>query len=153
MAILKRKEKSSLTILLPLSSFPPRNSLQNDYNNISLPWIVAFCLPKHLFCLTYCKTRWTMLMDNVGLEICLWGPWTPWSFWQFLFGVNQSGPLEQVQHPITYFTRSWDDLMIHGQWLGIFLGIITGWDPSVCKSNRLHVDILQISFIKLKHIL
>ena len=35
------------------------------------------------------------------------------------------------------------------QWLGRFLGIITGWFPSVCKSNRLHVDIHRFSFIKL----
>ena len=35
------------------------------------------------------------------------------------------------------------------QW---FLGI-TGWDPSVCKSDRLHVDILHFSFIKLGYIL
>ena len=34
------------------------------------------------------------------------------------------------------------------QWSGRFLGIITGWDPSVCKSNRLPLDILQFSFIK-----
>ena len=34
-----------------------------------------------------------------------------------------------------------------GQWSGRFLGIITGWDPRVCKPNRLHVDILQFSFI------
>jgi len=33
-------------------------------------------------------------------------------------------------------------------WLGIF-----GWDPSVCKSNQLHVDILRLSFIKLECIL
>ena len=26
------------------------------------------------------------------------------------------------------------------RWSGRFLGITTGWDPSVCKSNRLHVD-------------
>ena len=38
------------------------------------------------------------------------------------------------------------------QWSGRFLGI-TGWDPSVCKSNRLHVDILRFSFIKLGYIL
>ena len=25
---------------------------------------------------------------------------------------------------------------------------ITGWEPSVCKSNRLRVDILRLSFIK-----
>jgi hypothetical protein len=30
---------------------------------------------------------------------------------------------------------------------------IIGWDPSVCKSDRLHVDILQHSFIKLGYIL
>ena len=41
---------------------------------------------------------------------------------------------------------------VHMQWSGRFLGI-TGWDPSVCKSNRLHVDILQFSFIKLGYIL
>jgi len=35
--------------------------------------------------------------------------------------------------------------------IGRFLGII-GWDSSVCKSNRLHVDILQFSFIGLKFI-
>ena len=34
-----------------------------------------------------------------------------------------------------------------------FFGIITGWEPSVCKSNRLHVDILWFSFIKLGYIL
>ena len=27
------------------------------------------------------------------------------------------------------------------QWSGRFLGIITGWDPSVWKSNWLHADI------------
>ena len=35
----------------------------------------------------------------------------------------------------------------------LFLGIISGWNSSVCKSNRLHVDILWFSFIKLWYIL
>ena len=39
------------------------------------------------------------------------------------------------------------------QWSGRFLGTMTGGDPSVCKSNRLHVDILWLSFIKLGYIL
>ena len=39
-----------------------------------------------------------------------------------------------------------------GQWSGRFLGII-GQDPSVCKSDRLHVDILRFSFTKLGYIL
>ena len=34
----------------------------------------------------------------------------------------------------------------HDQWSGRFLGI-TGWNPSVCKSNRLHVHILRFSFV------
>ena len=38
------------------------------------------------------------------------------------------------------------------QWSGRCLGI-TGWDPSVCKSNWLHVDILRVSFIKVGYIL
>ena len=36
--------------------------------------------------------------------------------------------------------------------IGSFLGIIIGWDPSACKSNRLHVDIPQFSFTKLRYI-
>ena len=28
-----------------------------------------------------------------------------------------------------------------------------GWDPSICKSNRLHVDILRFSFMELVYIL
>ena len=40
------------------------------------------------------------------------------------------------------------------QWSGRFLGRITGWDPNVCNSNRLHVHtILWFSFIKLGYIL
>jgi hypothetical protein len=42
---------------------------------------------------------------------------------------------------------------VRGHWSGRFLGIIIGWDPSVCKSKRLHVDILRFSFIKLGYIL
>ena len=42
--------------------------------------------------------------------------------------------------------------MTHIQWSKIFLGI-TSLDPTVCKFNRLHVDILRFSFIKLGYIL
>ena len=51
---------------------------------------------------------------------------------------------------------------IHYQWSGRILtggeitkrilGIITGWDPSACKSNQFHVHILRFSFIKLGYI-
>ena len=35
---------------------------------------------------------------------------------------------------------------------GRFLDI-TSWNPSVCMSNRLHVDAIWFSFIKLRYIL
>ena len=38
------------------------------------------------------------------------------------------------------------------KWLGRCLGIITGWDPSVCNSHRLHVHILWCFLIKLEYI-
>ena len=33
----------------------------------------CLCLLEHLSCLSHCKTRWTILVDNVGLKICLLG--------------------------------------------------------------------------------
>ena len=39
-------------------------------------------------------------------------------------------------------------IVVLEQWSVNFLGMIS-WDPSVCKSNRLHVDILRFSFTKL----
>ena len=43
--------------------------------------IPFFFLPKIIFCLFHCKTRWIMSMSDVGLQICLMGPWSPWSLW------------------------------------------------------------------------
>jgi hypothetical protein len=65
---------------------------------------------------------------------------------------HQNAP-SWVQQPITYFRKARDDFMVHDVkwWSGRFLGII-GWDPSVCKSNRLHVDILWFIYIKLRYI-
>jgi hypothetical protein len=57
---------SWLHLLFPASR--RRSSLKNYYNNISLPWALAFSLRKHLFCLSHCKTRWTMSVNNVGFE-------------------------------------------------------------------------------------
>ena len=55
---------------------------------------------------------------------------------------------------LLHWPQNWQHLVCStlDQWSGRFLGII-GWDPSVCKSNRLHVDILQFSCIKLGYIL
>ena len=43
---------------------------------------------EHLFCLSHCKARWTMLMDNVGLEICLMGTSNFDTLTFFFFSVN-----------------------------------------------------------------
>ena len=52
-------------------SSPKNVSLKKMYHNISLPWVLAFFLPKHLFCVSHRETCWTMSVDNVGLNICL----------------------------------------------------------------------------------
>ena len=46
--------------------------------------------------------------------------------------------------------RMWTLFLV--QWSGRFLGV-TGWDPSVWKSNRLHVHILRFPFPELGYIL
>ena len=68
-----KKRRSSLTILLSSHVFVflfPKKSLINHYNNISLPCPCLF-LPLHIFCLSHRKTRWTVSLDNVSLQICL----------------------------------------------------------------------------------
>ncbi len=49
-------------------------------------------LLEHLFFLFYCKTRWTMLVDRIGLKYCFWGPQYLWALWHFLLGVNWTPP-------------------------------------------------------------
>ena len=57
-------------LLLSSSSFLQKKIIIT----IFLEWALAiFWLPKHVFCLSYCITYWTMSMDNVGLTICLLG--------------------------------------------------------------------------------
>ena len=48
----------------------------------------CFFLPYHLFCLYHRKTRWTMLVDYVGLKTCLLG--TSTFMITFFLGVNQN---------------------------------------------------------------
>ena len=59
---------------------------------------------------------------------------------------NNLGKHNQLQRKKSNHQETWE------QWLGRFLDII-GWDPSVCKSKWLHVDILQVTFVKLGYIL
>ena len=56
--------------------------------------------------------------------------------------------LLQAAHeaPATAYQCPQDQAQLR-QWWGRFLGILIGCDPCVCKSNRLHVDILRFFFI------
>ena len=72
------KNNLSLTILLScivfIFSFPKNISLKFYFDNIFLSWApIYFFLLEHLFYVSHCKTHWTMLMDNIGLKLCLLG--------------------------------------------------------------------------------
>jgi hypothetical protein len=68
----KRKFKFDHVLVFIFSS-PNKKSLKTYYYNSSRHGAFVFFLLEHLFCLSQCKTRWTMSMDNAGLEICLLG--------------------------------------------------------------------------------
>jgi hypothetical protein len=53
------------------------------------------------------------------------------------------GPTDRYSRIYYTLSASWS------QWSGRLLGIIS-WDPSVCKSNRLHVDILRFIYINIE---
>ena len=76
---------------------------------------------------------------------------TTMGYWRTLHKFIHRGWRGSIQNNIP---TCWGWFFLNGlhQWSGRFLGII-GWDPSVCKSNRSHVDILWFSFVKLGYIL
>ena len=57
-------------------------------------------------------------------------------------------------YPLSLLSEQYREHVRHGyiQWSGRFLNV-TGWNPSVCKSNRSYVHIIRFSFIKLGYIL
>ena len=65
-------------------------------------------LLKHLFCLSHCKIRWTMSVDNVGLKIQLLGTSNSMVTLTFFLGVKWSGPRTSstINH-IFYRTLGW----------------------------------------------
>ena len=68
---------------------------------------------QHLFCLSHRQTRWTMLVDNVGLQIWLLGTSNSMTTLTFFFGVNRSSP----ETSSTADRRSYRALeQLHGSW-------------------------------------
>ena len=69
-----------------------------------------------------------------------------------VYSIDSSKMVGKSPQVLMHFTSSDGYFSNLTQWFGRILGI-TGWDPSVCRSHRLHFDILQFSFIKLGYIL
>ena len=92
----EKKKNLSLTILVfslaLIFSSPNKSSFRNCYNNVSLPWARVFFLLEHVYCISHHKTHWTMLVDNVGLKICLLGTSNSMVTLTFSLGVNRSDP-------------------------------------------------------------
>ena len=67
-------------------------------------------LTYHISCLSHRKTCWTMSVEELGLEICSFGPRPSWSLCHFVLGVNQNGPGTSSttnQHSQCLGTTSW----------------------------------------------
>jgi hypothetical protein len=73
----KKKQKtkvSNLTILLSSLVFAfSSQKFKIYYNGITLPWALVFSYYSTSLPLSP-RTRWTTLVDNVGLKTCLLGP-------------------------------------------------------------------------------
>ena len=99
----------------PLPSPLSRKSFILYYINISLPWAFFLSLPEYFFCLSHRKTRWTTSVDTIGLKTRIFGTsnsmvtltFPPWC-------KRKWSTPEQVQQPITNFTRPRDNFMVHG---------------------------------------
>ena len=70
-------------------------------------------LIEHFFCLFHHKTRWTMLVDNVGLKICMLGTLDSVVTLTFFVGVNRSDPRRSSTTNHKFF-RAMGQL--HGPW-------------------------------------
>ena len=93
-----------LCLLLSSSSLPPKKSLKNYYKkHFSAMGPCLFPTRAPLLPLPL-QNRWTLLVDNVGLKICLLKNSNSMELTFFLMLVK----------PITYFKWPWDDFMVHG---------------------------------------
>jgi hypothetical protein len=71
------------------------------------PLFLFFFLLEHLLCVSHRKTYWTMSVDNVGLQIRLFGTsnsMVTLTIFSLVYTEVVSG---EVQQPIAKFTRPW----------------------------------------------
>jgi len=112
-----KKIKPSLTILL--SSFVFIFSSPTQTTKLLLQWyfsVMGFYLflPDYLFCLSYHKTQWTMLLDSVGPKMYLLGPSNSMVTLIIFPSRKPKWAPRQIQQPIINFARPRDDFMVHG---------------------------------------
>ena len=86
-------------------------------------------LPEHLFYLSHCKARWTMSVDNVGLQTCLLGTSNSMVTLTIFLGVNQTDPRTSSTSNHKFY-RAWERL--HGPW---------------CKQPINYTQVVRLSFI------
>ena len=91
-------------------------------------------------------TTYTMLLPTHELWQLLPSALTP-LFRKILHPIAN----KQTKNQTTSFILHWH-VITHKQYLGRFLDII-GREPSVSKTNRLHVDTFQFSFIDSRYVL
>ena len=71
-------------------------------------------LLEHLFCLSHRKIRWTMSVNNLGLEICLLGTLNFMVALTFCSWCKLKWSLDELKSHSQNFTRLWDNFTVHG---------------------------------------
>jgi len=111
-AVLKENLKLDHSLVFIFFSPKKKTYKKHCYNNISLPWAPTFFY-KNTFCLSHCKTRWTMSVDNVGLKTFFGGPLIPRLLWLFFPWCKPKWSWNDLNNQSHIFTRPWDDFIVH----------------------------------------
>ena len=140
--IMRKVSTSLIWICYPFCnncvSYPRRSGLVREFGHLKPIYLITIDVrvgsfvsflqaPNESKCTHFAQTQWYIM--SITLTWWSWNAGPP--FLLEFVPVKLANPLQRS---------------------GRILGII-GWDPSVCKSNRLHVDILRFPFIKLGYIL
>ena len=91
----------------------PPTKKKNHYNIHFSTMGLYFFLLDHLFCLSHCKTHWSMSTNCVGLKTCLLGTSIYMVTMTFFLGVSRSGlGTSSTTNYFSYKALGW----LHGPW-------------------------------------
>ena len=100
------------------------------YDDICLPWALAFFYESASFASPIVKHIGQYEWIMHALIYVFWGPHTPWALWHFLHGVNQSGPgTSSTTNHIFYKALG----QLHGLWYKQFLTRVY----QNCRTNQI----------------